>query len=186
MGGVPVKHRKIRRVNPAGVSGVRRNAGGSGVCSFCHRRRGRTSCDPRRLSRLSFKRRMPECQSGDVGAIPTDRTNFSKTRRAPARAAESPKLCQLGAAPRRRANFNCGEAKWEGSGLISRLRAGSIPAPANHFPGLLDHSGGHPPCKRESTVQSRGGPPFSKSQRTVSSRLCSLSTERMGRDLTAD
>ena len=27
-------------------------------------------------------------------------------------------------------------------------------------PGPLDHSGGHPPRKRESTVQSRGGPPF--------------------------
>src|SRR4029450_9727007 len=27
--------------------------------------------------------------------------------------------------------------------------------------GPLDHSGGHSPRKRESTVQSRGGPPFS-------------------------
>lgn len=54
---------------------------------------------------------------------------------------------------------NRGGARWEGSGLISRLRAGSIPAPATIFIGPLDHSGGHPPRKRESTVQSRGGPP---------------------------
>jgi hypothetical protein len=80
-------------------------------------------------------------------------------------AAKSPKLCLLGAAPRRRANFNNrGVAKWEGSPERFRgSRAGLIPAPAKHFPGLLDHSGGRPPCKRESTVQSRGGPPFSKS-----------------------
>jgi hypothetical protein len=30
------------------------------------------------LSRSSFKSRMPECQSGDAGAIPADRTNFQK------------------------------------------------------------------------------------------------------------
>ena len=56
---------------------------------------------------------------------------------------------------------NRGGARWEGSGLISRLRAGSIPAPATSFIGPLDHSGGHSPRKRESTVQSRGGPLFS-------------------------
>jgi hypothetical protein len=55
----------------------------------------------------------------------------------------------------------CRGARWEGAGLISRKRAGSIPAPATNFQnGPLDHSGGHPPCKRESTVQSRGGPLF--------------------------
>ena len=32
--------------------------------------------------------------------------------------------------------------------------------PRYQFPGPLDHSGGHSPRKRESTVQSRGGPPF--------------------------
>ena len=47
---------------------------GSGVCSFCRRRRGRHN--PRRISRSSFKSRMPECQSGDAGASPADRTNF--------------------------------------------------------------------------------------------------------------
>ena len=31
---------------------------------------------PRRLLRSSFKSRMPECQSGDAGAIPADRTIF--------------------------------------------------------------------------------------------------------------
>ena len=30
---------------------------------------------------------------------------------------------------------NRGGARWEGSGLISRLRAGSIPAPATNFMG---------------------------------------------------
>ena len=35
-------------------------------------------------------------------------------------------------------------------------------SPRNQFqyPGPLDHSGGHLPRKQESTVQSRGGPPF--------------------------
>ena len=32
--------------------------------------------------------------------------------------------------------------------------------PRHQFHGPLDHSGGHSPRKRESTVQSRGGPPF--------------------------
>ena len=96
------------------------------------RRRGRTIGVSLRRSplRSSFKSRMPGCQPGDAGAIPADRTNFF-TWRAPACASKSPKLCLLGAAPRRRANSSCGVAKWEGSGLISRLRAGSIPAPAS-------------------------------------------------------
>ena len=57
--------------------------------------------------RSSFKSRMPECQSGDAGASPADRTNFQipTTQRAPACAAESPKLRGLGAAPRRCATF---------------------------------------------------------------------------------
>ena len=63
--------------------------------------------------RSSSKSRMPECQSGDAGAIPADRTifqiptyrNTQRVRRAPACAAESPKLRGLGAAPRRRATF---------------------------------------------------------------------------------
>src|SRR6266436_5532727 len=37
--------------------------------------------------------------------------------------------------------FNCGEAKWEGNGLISRLRAGSIPAPATNPPAGLFENG---------------------------------------------
>lgn len=64
-------------------------------------------------SRSSFKSRMPECQSGDAGASPAERTifqiptyrNTQRVRRAPACAAESPKLRGLGAAPRRRATF---------------------------------------------------------------------------------
>ena len=81
---------------------------GSGVCSFCHMRCGCAQFAARAAHlRSSFKSRMPECQSGDAGAIPADRTNFqnSTTRRASACAAESPKLRRLGAAPRRRAMF---------------------------------------------------------------------------------
>ncbi len=135
MGGVPVKHRKIRRVNPAGVSGflITRSLEAAVFVLLSFRRRGCTPVSCRAASlRSSFKSRMPGRQPGDAGAIPADRTNFQNTRWAPACAAKSPKLCLLGAAPRRRANFNnCGVAKWEGSGLISRSRAGSIPAPAN-------------------------------------------------------
>ena len=134
VGGVPVKHRKIRRVNPAGVSGLLNNGGLEAavfVLFIVSAARVHIVTFRAALLRSSFKSRMPECQPGDAGAIPADRTNFQNTRRAPACAAKSPKLCLLGAAPRRRANFNnCGVAKWEGSGLISRLRAGSIPAPA--------------------------------------------------------
>jgi hypothetical protein len=61
---------------------------------------------------------------------------------------QPPKLCGLGAAPRRRKGIaevggrasrdampfsNCGVAKRKGSGLISRQCAGSIPAPAITF-----------------------------------------------------
>jgi hypothetical protein len=79
---------------------------------------------------------MPECQSGDAGANPADRTIFSSTRRAPAIAQQSlQNFSGLGAAPRRRATFqNCGVAKRQGNGLISRLCAGSSPAPATTFP----------------------------------------------------
>ena len=82
LGGVPVKHRKIRRVNPAGVSSVRSNEcwrqrclfffviGGAGALQvlFCAAQ-----------LRSSFKSRMPGCQPGDAGAIPADRTNFQHT-----------------------------------------------------------------------------------------------------------
>ena len=113
--------------------------------------------------RSSSKSRMPECQSGDAGAIPADRTNFQKptTRRAPACAAESPKLRGLGAAPRRCATF-----KLRGRQEV-RQRPHKPPIrrfdsrPRHEFHGPLDHSGGHSPRKRESTVQSRGGPLFS-------------------------
>ena len=121
--------------------------------------------------RSSFKSRMPECQSGDAGAIPADRTNFQHTAGARC-AAESPKLCLLGAAPRRRANFRMRGGQMgrqrPHKPLIERVR---FPPPLNYSTGLLDHSGGRPLCKRESTVQSRGGPPFSKSNPGVGSRV---------------
>ena len=108
----------------------------------------------------SFKSRTPECQSGDAGASPADRSTFKHTRRAPVRAARSPKPCGLGAAPRRRATFKLRGRQEARQRPHKPSRAGSIPAPATTFPGPLDHSGGHSPRKRESTVQSRGGPPF--------------------------
>lgn len=87
-----------------------------------------------------------------------------KTRRASACAAEPPKLRESGAAPERRAIFSFNKLRSSQvgrrrphkpllSGFDSRLRY--------HFLfGLLDHSEGHLPCKQESAVQSRGGPPF--------------------------
>ncbi len=52
---------------------------GSGVCSFCHMRRGCAQFAARAAHlRSSFKSRTPECQSGDAGATPADRTNFQK------------------------------------------------------------------------------------------------------------
>ena len=119
-------------------------------------------------SRSSFKSRIPERHSGDAGAIPADRSIFffphPYTRRAPACAAKPPKLCELGAAPRRRATFSQLRGR-----QVERRRPhkpfirGFDSRPRYPFsPGPLDHSGGHPPRKRESTVQSRGGPPFPK------------------------
>ena len=50
---------------------------GSGVCSFCHMRRGCAQFAARAAHlRSSFKSRTPECQSGDAGAIPAGRTIF--------------------------------------------------------------------------------------------------------------
>jgi hypothetical protein len=112
-------------------------------------------------SRSSSKSKIPERHSGDAGASPADRSTFKyTTRRAPACAARSPKPCGLGAAPRRRATFKLRGRQEARQRPHKPSRAGSIPAPATTFPGPLDHSGGHPPRKWESTVQSRGGPPF--------------------------
>jgi hypothetical protein len=111
-------------------------------------------------SRSSFKSRMPECQSGDAGASPAERTIFFNTAGASLRSRVSKTPRARGSTETLCRFSSRGGARWEGSGLISRLRAGSIPAPANSLFGPLDHSGGHSPRKRESTVQSRGGPPF--------------------------
>ena len=53
-------------------------------------------------------------------------------RRAPACATESPKLSLLGAAPRRRANFNCGENEIQAS-FISSASVGATPTPATNI-----------------------------------------------------
>ena len=61
---------------------------------------------PSLFSRPSSSSRIPERHSGDAGANPADRTiSHIHTRRAPARAAWSPKPRSLGAAPRRRATL---------------------------------------------------------------------------------
>lgn len=64
-------------------------------------------------------------------------------------------------------SYNSGVAKWKGSGFIRRVTPVRF-RPPQFFPGPLDHSAGHPPCKRKSTVQSRGGPPFQSPIRVVS------------------
>ena len=156
---VCLKHRKNRREIFLRV----RTRVGSGVCSFCrYSGAGAHSSQPAPLIRGHRPRaKIPERHSGDAGASPADRPTFKyTTRRAPACAARSPKPCGLGAAPRRRATFKLRGRQEARQRPHKPSRAGSIPAPATTFSGPLDHSGGHSPRKRESTVQSRGGPPF--------------------------
>ena len=141
MGRCACKHRKIRREI---ILRVRRDKAWQ-RCSFFIVVSGagpwiiRLSCAA--LSRSSFKSRMPECQSGDAGASPADRTNFQKhncynnTAGASLRSSVSKTLRARGSTETPCHFSNCGVAKWEGNGLISRLRAGSIPAPATNFMG---------------------------------------------------
>ena len=93
-------------------------------------------------SRPSFKSRMSDCQSDDAGASPADRTSFQKPPIETHNADGGRQLAQqslqnfAGSGQHRDAvpfYSNRGGARWEGSGLISRLRAGSIPAPATSF-----------------------------------------------------
>jgi hypothetical protein len=134
--------------------------------------------------RSSSKSKIPERHSGDAGASPADRSNFPifTTQRAPACAVRSPKPDGLGAAPRRCATvksrgsqtgrqrphkpsmsgFDCQRPPALPCGLCWRTGylAPLGSRPRHQFHGPLDHSGGHSPRTRESTVQSRGGPPF--------------------------
>ena len=117
----------------------------------------------------SFKSRMPECQSGDAGASPADRTNFQIPT------IETHNVCggrQL--AQQSLQNSACSGQHRDAVPLfqsrgsqVGRQRphkpsmSGFDSRPRHQFHGPLDHSGGHPLRKRESTVRSRGGPPFS-------------------------
>ena len=133
---------------------------------FCRMRRG---CDnPRRSLRSSSKSRMPECQSGDAGAIPADRTIFqiptikSHNVYGGRQLAQQSLQNSAGSGQHRDA---VPLFKSRGS-QVGRQRphkpsmSGFDSRPRHQFHGPLDHSGGHSPRKRESTVQSRGGPPF--------------------------
>src|SRR5437867_1009881 len=75
---------------------------------------------------------MPECQSGDAGANPAGRTIF----------------------------LQHGGRQLAQQSLQNSAGSGQHRDAVPLSKGPLDHSGGHPPCKRESTVQSRGGPPY--------------------------
>jgi hypothetical protein len=93
-------------------------------------------------SRSSSNSKMPECQSGDAGASPADRTIFQNPTIETHEVYGGRQLAQLGlqnlaGSGRHRDAVplsNRAGARWEGSGLISRLRAGSIPAHATSFP----------------------------------------------------
>jgi hypothetical protein len=142
---------------------------GSGVCSFCHTRRGCAQFAARAAHlRSSFKSRTPECQSGDAGAIPAGRTNFQKPTE-PHNVCGGRQLAQFGLQNRTGSGQHRDAVplfKSRGS-QVGRQRphkpstSGFDSRPRHQFHGPLDHSGGHSPRKRESTVQSRGGPLFS-------------------------
>jgi hypothetical protein len=71
-------------------------------------------------SRSSFKSRMPECQSGDAGASPAERTIFFNTAGASMRSRVSKTPRARGSTETLCHFSNRGGARWEGSGLISR------------------------------------------------------------------
>ena len=118
--------------------------------------------------RSSSKSRMPECQSGDAGAIPADRTNFQIPTIKTHNVCGGRQLAQLGLQNLAGSGQHRDAVplfKSRGS-QVGRQRphkpsmSGFDSRPRHQFHGPLDHSGGHSPRKRESTVQSRGGPPF--------------------------
>ena len=114
-------------------------------------------------SRSSFKSRMPECQSGDAGASPAERTIFRYPQHSGHQLAQQSLQNSAGSGQHRDA---VPLFKSRGS-QVGRQRphkpsmSGFDSRPRHPFHGPLDHSGGHSPRKRESTVQSRGGPLFS-------------------------
>ncbi len=77
------------------------------------------------------------------GAIPRNRTNFL-TSRAPARAAESPKLSLPGAAPGRLANFTRGRGRKVMHLPCKQAQAGALPAVLHHFALRGESDSGEP------------------------------------------
>ena len=120
--------------------------------------------------RSSSKSRIPECQSGDAGAIPADRTNFQIPTIKSHNVCGGRQLAQLGL------QNLAGSGQHRDAVPLFKSRGSQVGRQRPHKPsmsgfdsrppppvfyGPLDHSGGHSPRKRESTVQSRGGPLFS-------------------------
>ena len=116
---VCLKHRKNRREFSCGCE---LNASWQRCLFFLSlKRRGCAQVAARAAhSRSSFKSRMPECQSGDAGASPAERTIFFNTAGASLRSSVSKTLRARGSTETLCHFSNCGGAKWEGSGLISR------------------------------------------------------------------
>lgn len=106
--------------------------------------------------------KIPERHSGDAGASPADRSNFQNPQHGGRQLAQQSLQNSAGSGQHRDA---VPLFKSRGSQVgrqrphkpsMSRFDSG----PRYQLHGPLDHSGGHSPRKRESTVQSRGGPLF--------------------------
>ena len=77
--------------------------------------------------------RMSPRHGGCPGATPGSRTNFHYIGRAPACAAESPKLSLPGAAPGRLANFQWGRGRQVMHLPCKQVDAGALPADSTNF-----------------------------------------------------
>lgn len=153
------KHRKIRReTNPAGVSSKELTAV---FVLFCRSGTGAPCRGPCRHSlRSSFKSRMPVCQSGDAGASPAVRTISPDTR---GECQPAQRSLQNSAGPGQHRDA----VPSDDHPSSSKLRSRQVGRQRPHKPstsqfdsglryqshGLLDHSGGHLPCKQESGVR---------------------------------
>ena len=137
---------------------------GSGVCSFCHMRRGCAQSQPAPLI-CGHRSRAGLLSANQVMPVQFRLTapfsNTHNTAGASLRSLVSKTLRARGST-----ETPCHFFKSRGS-QVGRQRphkpsmSGFDSRPRHQFSfGPLDHSGGHSPRKRESTVQSRGGPPF--------------------------
>lgn len=132
--------------------------------------------------RSSSNSRIPDFQAGNAGASPAGRTiiYFHHTAGVSLRSEVSKSLRVRGSTGTSCQFF----PHQQRSSQVVRQRfhtpriAGSNPASATIFNGPLGHSVGHPPCTRKSTVQSRGGPPFSEIAREGVSKPASFGARR--------